>query len=160
MKRTKFWLLLLGIGSVVVIYSCKSDKISPIKNILGYYTDGGTEDVYLEIKKDNNVLVKVNLYQQGTLPDGTYGYRFKVYPFPNCEIVVLDTVIVSAKNTNQNQFYAKIINHDNNTILGEITKWDSYQTATKRSYFALVTNNSFNIKDTLVKNKVFIKWID
>jgi hypothetical protein len=161
MKRINFWLLLLGISGVALVSSCKSDEINPIDMLLGYYTDGGTEDVYLEKKEGNKALVKINLYQQGALPDGTYGYRFKVYPFPNCEIAIIDTTIkITSNNGNQNQFYAKIINKDNNTILGEITKWDSYQTATKRSYFGLVTNNRFNIKDTLVKNKVFLKWIN
>jgi len=161
MKRTNFWLLLLGIWSIAVIASCKSDEINPIDNLLGYYLGGGVENIKLEKKEGKTISIKAKkvFYKRSIKPDGGWEDYYKDYEFPNCEIMIIDTVIaISAINANQNQFYAKIINKDNNTVFGNITNWDSYQTATKRNYYLLRLNNVFPFIDSLYFSPSYSKY--
>jgi hypothetical protein len=161
MKRTNFWLLLLGIGSIAVINSCKGDEIDPIENLLGYYFGAVVENIKLEKKQGNSISIKATrvLYKRGISSNGGWEDYYKDYEFPNCEIIIKDTVLaIASANANQTQFYAKIINKDNNTVFGDITKWDSYQTVNKQNYYLLRLNNIFPFMDSLYFSHGYTKY--
>ncbi|MFN4146648.1 MAG: hypothetical protein ACK4GN_12550 [Runella sp.] len=141
MKRTNFWLLLLGTWSVAVICSCKNDNIEPIDFLLRYYCGGGfIENMKLERKEGNRISIKAKnvFYKRGISSNGGWEEFYKNFEFPNCEIAIIDTVIqITNNNGNQQQFYARITNKDDNTVFGEITKWKSFQTQTPITYLRL-----------------------
>lgn len=141
MKRTYFWLLLFGIWNLAIINSCIRDEIDPIDNILRYYCDGGgIENIRLEKKEGNKISIKAKNvhYKRGISSNGGWEDYYKDFEFPNCEIAIKDTLIqITGNNSNQQQFYAIIINKDNNTVFGEITKWKSYQTQIPETYLSL-----------------------
>jgi|AntAceMinimDraft_5_1070358.scaffolds.fasta_scaffold111549_1 hypothetical protein len=154
MKRTNIWLLLLGIWSIAVICSCKSDEIDPIDNLLIYYCGGGDiENMKLEKKEGNKISIKAKnvFYKRGISSNGGWEDYYKDFEFPNCEIAIIDTAIeITNNNINQQQFYAIITNKDNNTVFGEITKWNSYQTQIPETYLKLtLKKNLFPLIDSL-----------
>jgi hypothetical protein len=152
MKRISFWLLLLGISGVALVSSCKSDEVDPIDLLLRFYCDGaGIENIKLERKKGNEISIKAKNVLYKLDANGKF---YKDFEFPNCEIAIIDTTIeITRINGTQQQFFARIINKDNNTVFGEITKWKSYPTQTplinlrltlKKNLFPLIDSLNFD----------------
>jgi hypothetical protein len=135
MRNQYVRLWLLGLCSVVMILSCKRNKVDPIDKLMGFYFDyTQTARMKLEKKTDNTIhLTVLNfVFRRQLNATGGYSTYSKDFEFPKCKIIPLDTNGLGDINTD----FAKIINMDNNTEMGRISKLSfPGSNGTKRDFY-------------------------
>ena len=163
-KKTIGLLLTWALGAAVML-GCKGDEVNPVDNLMGLYQGPSPKGVVvlnvignIRLQKNNDLvrLTVFNVLFQKILIPATGGFeeRYKDFDYPNCKVVFLDTL----GSNNPAQPFAKIINTDSNTELGEISNRTYYPEGIETKYYQL--NVDFFVTDTVKISRTRFKWQD
>ncbi|TAG42215.1 MAG: hypothetical protein EAZ32_01295 [Cytophagia bacterium] len=162
MKRNTVVLWFALVWVVAVAISCKSDDVNPIDKLMGLYQGNAYPKGFIprnnpgsRIRLTRTTNDKVHLIAFD-VPYRTIGTQtdFKDFEFPNCKIVIFDT---SASN-NLQQPFARIINTDNNTVMGNFRNYRASHDGVETKYHELRCD--FFVVDSAKVLGAFFKWTD
>ena len=166
MRRKTIGLLLTWALGAAVMLGCKGDEVNPVDKLMGLYQGGFYPKGVIILNVGSNIRLQKNndlvrltvfnvLFQKILIPaTGGFEERYKDFDYPNCKVLFLDTLGAN----NPTQPFAKIINTDNNTELGEISNRTYYPEGIETKYYQL--NVDFFVADTVKISRTRFKWQD